>query len=302
MSESRDNGMVVAPYIGNKLVDFFVALLAVSFGSCFLIYYLDPDRKVYVEHGVHQLPTISLTGAYPPASAILTSALHLASFYLAYTFSAIFVVYERRIERLTFDAVAAIHPNLACMLKSNIKHKSSLKKWNLRCWYIGMLSAVCMFLTGSVPLSISIFIHSTVAFIMFVCAVIHMFFFYNNISRYIGVTDEQVVLHRLSCALSVYLNVIGIIVAAFLVGLCGTDVCTIIAVDMMPVLEFTTVVGMTIYALQFRSEVHLVHLVLALAQEPPPTASGDCTPSPSVSDDFFDSDLQQHMLHDQMAW
>lgn len=260
---------------GKYVVDWICIILVTAFLICAILYCLLHSDYGYRIHGTFQIPTLSLTGALPPGSIVFTLALHLAAMYLAFMFTAIYLVYGQRIETITYDAVSSVHPNLLCVCKSHVKFKESLRKWNYRCLVLGWGMAVFMFLTGSISLDVSEALHSSVAFLMFACAVLHMIAFYNNVTRYMEIPQWQAKVQRAAYIFLLPLNIVGVIVAAVVVSLCQSDICWRFAVDLMPSLEFSTCVGLFLYAIQFRYEIASVRLVMCMMGDEHADATAD---------------------------
>lgn len=260
----HNGSFVVAPFFGTNTVHFLLLWLLAIFFTCFVLFFTLHPHTGYIVHGERQIPTLSMTGAYYPGSIIFTLGLHVAAVYVAYVFTAVYVAYEGKFDDIAEDAVTvpAVNPNLACVCKSEVKDKASLRKWNLRMLRVGLTSATLMGLVGSVSLKTSFSLHSVLAFLMFACAVVHMVAFYNNIHRYTGVSAWRIKLHHLAVFICIPFNVMAYLVAGVVVLTCDSDVCWRFAVDLMPVVEFTTVVALAIYVVQFHEDIKDTRLLV----------------------------------------
>lgn len=268
MGEKNNGEFIILPFFGKHTVAFLLGWLGLTMFITFTLFYLLHPHTGYIVDGQRQIPTISLTGSYFPGNLIFTFGLHVAAIYVAYVFTAVYVSYENKFENIEEDLVKAVNPNLFFFCKSNIKNKSSLRKWNLRMLRVGLTSAFFMALVGTCSLTINEKLHGTLAFIMFICAVVHMFGFYNNIHRYLGVPRGRVLMHHVACVICVPFNMLMYIVA-FLINLnCSSDPCKKLAVDMGPIVEFTTVIALSLYIIQFSPDIENTYLVLCSDKSP----------------------------------
>ena len=85
---------------GLAVIVTILLLAAISFPLCFVLFYEVQVDEVQVKRGVSQLPTLSLTGAYWPNSAIFTLFMHIYSFLSIILFGMVGDIFARRIERL----------------------------------------------------------------------------------------------------------------------------------------------------------------------------------------------------------
>jgi hypothetical protein len=77
-----------------------------------------------------------------------------------------------------------------CCAYPNSKHQ--LNRWNDICWYIGMISTLFLFFTGSISLLIDYsYPHLVCAFIMFISVVLHILLFYWKVNRFFLERDVE---------------------------------------------------------------------------------------------------------------
>ena len=178
------------------------------------------------------------------------------------------ICYENKFDNIEEDLVKAANPNLFFFCKSDVKNKNSLRKWNLRMLRVGLASAFFMALVGTCSLTINEKLHGTLAFAMFACAVVHMFGFYNNIHRYIGVSSKRVYMHHIACLICVPFNIVMYTIAYIVAANCKSDACQSVVVDMGPIVEFTTVIALSLYMIQFTEDIEGTYLVLCSDKSP----------------------------------
>lgn len=223
---------------------------AVTITSSFIIFFAMREKKRYHYHGVTQMPTISLTGSYYPSNIIFTLGLHLMALFLAHFITSLYITCDTELRSGKAEVSAS--------------SLSTLHHWNIRLWRIGIACAIFLALTGSVALTMNEGVHSTFAFLMFLCAILHMYVYYYKYMKHVDHHDIlQTQLVQLAMFIVLPLNFI-IMLIAFLVHIsCTSYSCTAFVVHAQPLMEFTTVIGLSLYIYVLRSEVDSYCIVLA---------------------------------------
>jgi hypothetical protein len=208
---------------------------AVTALACFFFFYFMHPKKRYEIHGVHQVPTFSLAGSYFPGDIIFTLGLHIMAFVFFTFFAAVYFVYEDKIGHL--DGISSI--------------KSDLHKWNKRLLFLALTFTVLMALVGSVSLETSPSVHGTIAFFMFFFALIHMLVFYFKMAKPTKISTRKYRMIQLALFVYVPFNIAALALCFLVVSLCSSHTCWSFAINMQPILEFTTIFAFMIYMLSF---------------------------------------------------
>ena len=259
-----DASSLVVPCFGKYTNPCMLAWFFSIFSFTFIFFFAVHPNKEFYEDGVRQIPTISLTGAIFPSNIIFTYGLHFGSIAVAVLFGSIHVCYENRFLNLKTETVTT---DINCLIpfcgcKNNSTTVTSMRWWNLRLLYLGEFAALMMSLVGSVSLLIDSFLHGTFAFLMFAASVIHMIAFYNHIQRFAGVSIGRIRMHRLACFICIPLSIILFVTALVVYLLCSATACTEFFVDIGAVIEFSTCVGLMVYAYQFQEDMETTQLCI----------------------------------------
>ena len=242
-----------------------ILLLAVlSFPLCFILFYVLHDSEIQVKRGVSQLPTLSLTGAFWPNSAIFTLFMHIYSFLSIILFSMVADVFARRIDRLSSEM-----------------DKKRLMAVNNSLFVLGVVFSLFLMLTGTVIVVKSEITHAIVAIIMFVAGVLHICTFTFTIglvreadgtrvekdSNIIESLDKSLGLRWQFAAflLAVPVNVVALL-TGFIVGRsCDEEDCAALSVQMFVVVEYTTATALFLYVIGFLyvPEMHQTYCQIA---------------------------------------
>lgn len=247
--------------------------IPINFG----LYYSYDSDNYYREDGVHQLPTISLAGSRLPSSALLTYGLHFEGFALLFFFIAVHKEMQRRIpsfhileptahgietpllERIV--EVTTFNGCGCCCCCSKEVNAHTLTRWNNLSAFCGVFAAFCMTIVGSIQLVANEAAHGTFAFFMFLFGVCHVLVFYYGLSKSLSNHPIAQLLRQLCIFISVQLNIVVIIIAIIVRGACGEFSCRSFAVNVAPILEFTTVVGLLLYMASFYWDLAATTLV-----------------------------------------
>lgn len=263
-----------------------------------MFYTIHPDFALELE-GVQQVPTISTAGSLVPESMVFTFGLHVSAMLLLLYFSFIHTAFRNKIidlggvvavadiERgVEESSVAAMNSDdttcttscnqadiayscyvlcWGCCIGHVYRTPRYLHFWNDTLLYLGLLTAVLMAVTGSVPISDTIvaqnIVHGTAAFFMFFGGVLHMLCMYLTIMERTGYTHRQLQYHRIALFVCIPLNVIMLVIAGIVFASCSAYSCRKFAVDIGSILEYTTVLGLLLYMYRFKEDV--AHITLA---------------------------------------
>eukprot|EP01039_Chlorochromonas_danica_P009328 gene9330-10296_t len=253
----------------------FCALWPVVFIPISLwLYFAYDSSNYYIEQGVRQIPTISLSGSRLPSSAVLTYGLHLEGFSLLLFFTAIFREMQAKILRAqtasastsnsdfcanltTFGKLVEMSTLLGCKCCFTCA-PTSLTFWNRFAFCLGIFAAFCMTIVGSIQLVANETAHGTFAFLMFIAGVLHVLVFYYALSKTCANRPIPQFMRQLSILICVPFNILVLVVAGIVFKSCPAFSCRAFAVDVIVVLEFTTVAGLLIYMASFYDDFTVV--------------------------------------------
>lgn len=236
----------------------------------FLLYFCFNSHHYYTEDGIHQIPTISLSGVKPPAGVVLTYGLHSEAFLLMIFFVLLYILYYHKITRASElvhelpnressnqNILLAIFQFLSCSFcfcSIDSYSKANLHKWNFVTLIFGLFAAFCMSIVGSVTLELNSGMHGTFAFFMFLFGILHSFFFYYHISRILPTSKKALFIHQISLFFSIPFNIFVFIMAGIIYISCDSRTCRRFYVDVSPTLEFSTVLSILLYVSRFAEE------------------------------------------------
>ena len=246
---------------GFALIITTVVLGALFFPACFALYFElhAAEETVYV-FGIPQIPTLSLTGAFWPSSAIFTLFMHIYAGLSFLIFSMITEIYSARIAQSS---------------SLSKKQKRSLTIINRVLYYLGVVFSLFLVLTGTILISRAEIAHAIVAIIMFIAGVLHICIFTWTLGLlgHEGADGEETetnegkntnfpqILRKYvglrwwftAFLLAVPFNVIALLVG-FAVGMtCGktSEKCRALGVQMVVVVEYTTAIALFLYVVGF---------------------------------------------------
>lgn len=148
-----------------------------------------------------------------------------------------------------------------CGLLSPCMTPESLNRANRWLVYCGVLGCFFLSLTGSILLSYQPFAHGTVAFLMFLCMVLYMFFFYFKVITTLEQLSHHIPIRgiaflgkcaRLSLYLVIGLNLLLLIIEGIVALTCNNFYCRGFVADISPSMEFLTVLSFLFFVYGFR--------------------------------------------------
>lgn len=256
---------------GSTIISAIIICPSIFIPLNFTLYYLFNSDDYYEVSGVRQIPTISLTGADYPASVFFAYGLHLESL----LFGIFFLMLYRKIQRLVdsqvqdnthsvksesclylLDTLLCRRLNLFCEYNRN-----NVLKWNRYCVVTGLVASFSMSVVGSIGLNVNETAHSFFAFVMFMGGIFHMILGYLKIYRFLLPNSKRRVI-QLAIILAIPMNIIILFIAAMIYGLCTDYYCRAVSVDLLPVVEFTTMTALLIYVCGFYADLKDCSLVL----------------------------------------
>ncbi len=257
---------------GFTLITTIITLSVVLFPLCFILFYtLNMDGIVYVR-GVPQLPTLSLTGGYWPELGVFTFLLHSFAILSFFIFS---MVSEVLREKLRSD----------CLLSRFKKRRRTFRVINVVLYWIGVLFAITICVTGSIPVTIQPTIHAIFAIIMFILGCAHILIFKFSFGLegvFSGVNQNY--WHLTAVILVAPVNAAALITAAVVASTCVDIECNEFSIQMVVIVEYITAVALLLYVAGFfeMRELKETYLTIQL-------------PTISVSDDNNggDRDMQE---------
>ena len=110
-------------------------------------------------------------------------------------------------------------------------------------------------LVGSISLVTSPVAHGLIAFSMFAFAFLHMIVFYYKIGTVFKISRKKRRMIQIAIFLYVPFNIIVLAICATVVSLCSSHVCWSFAINMQPVLEYSTISAFMIYMLSFSQSI-----------------------------------------------
>lgn len=256
------------PFFGQDTIKFLTIWLGSIMVATFTLFYTLHSGAEFIELGVPQLPTISYTGALFPGTILLTAGLHLGSIFVAYVYMAVYVAFEEKFNKITENEVVAKHDlfieyyMVYCCCNPSTTSVAKLRKWNKVLLYMGLFTAFTLWLVGSVTLTTAPAVHGTLAFLMFISAIVHMFLFYLLVRRFVDMKPNIKVMHRIACASCFPVPILMFIVAGIVYVNCQSYDCRILVVDAGPVSEFINVLGLGVYAYSFHEEIASTSLLI----------------------------------------
>lgn len=247
---------------------------------CFALYYAYDSDNYYSVEGIHQIPTISLSGSRLPSAAVLTYGLHMEAAGLLVFFLAIHAEFAQRIADYAVTAIPFEHVDsesslfgrwverLTCFGCSSCcgcqrVSERKLSFWNSLALGCGVLTAFCMSMVGSIQVVANEAAHTAFAFLMFVGGVLHLLVFYFGMSKTLASGPQEQFLRQLALFTVLPLNLLVLLVALIVFSACGAYACRAFAVDVLCVLEFTTVAGLLLHMLSFYRELGGTELIVS---------------------------------------
>lgn len=189
------------------------------------------------------IPTISLAGGLPPESIIFTSFMHLISICIAPLYISIYITYRDKLNNI--------------MNSDNQKCVNIMNRMNGLSLWLGLLASISMYLTGSVSVNYEFTVHFAFAVCIFIPASVHIIIYRIMIyimtkNLMISIPSRQVTLTVIAFHITVTFNIIVLIIDIIIYFSCFSHICRSYVVDVLPVLEFTTVIAFLIYFESFR--------------------------------------------------
>jgi len=252
---------------------------------CLILYFVYDVNHYYLILGIHQIPTLSLSGSTNPSYIIFNYGLHLESILAALVFIAVYVSYQAKIIKffqselptaeyrndsylITSSRILDIIScgKLVCATKKDKYELSHVLKWNKITLFCGLLASIFMSLVGSISPNLDEYVHSTFAFFMFFFGILHMALFYYHISRIIYSDLKEYIFHQccLFCTVPVNLLFCAIIIVTY--ATCNSYECRSFVVNFMPSMEYWTILLILMYILQFYKDLDTVVLQVTTTQ------------------------------------
>ena len=209
----------------------------------FPLYFIHPQPSSLFNIS-QSIPTISLAGGSAPESIIFTFIMHLISLLIVPLYISIYITYKEKLTNISIT-------------NDNEKYVNVMKRMNCVSLIFGILATVSMYLTGSVSVNYDFTAHFSFAVCIFIPASIHIIMYRIMITimtkkLMISIPSRTITLIIIAFHITVTFNIIVLIIDIIIYFSCFSDICRSYVVDILPVLEFTTVIAFLIYFESFR--------------------------------------------------
>jgi hypothetical protein len=287
MEESKESGKPPSFVIcnGTLIVNLAAVWPLIFIPIDFILYFQYASGDHDDVNGVHQTPTISLTGAYLPSSPIFTYGLHLEALFIAFACFSLYLAVDNRLKAAhvsdeNVPPMKAMHLTQldriveyfvcksCCVCGKKELTVSQLKQSNRIALWLGLFAAFCMSIVGSVSVAISETAHSVFAFFMFLAGILQMLIFYFRLFRYLQFSDEEeakLIPRILFCLFTaIPFNLFIILLTVIINYTCDSTACLRVVVNLVVVVEYTTIVSLLLYFqtfAKFLEDVILLEIV-----------------------------------------
>jgi hypothetical protein len=223
--------------------------------------------------GVKQIPTISLAGSIRPGDIFLNIGLHLEAACFVLLLNALYHIYTVRCqaeEQYATDHVGVYFNNMknqnnGCLRLMNYMLFSSniqtVKWWITASYWIGNISALCMFMCASVSLKYYANVHRGFAYPAFILAALFMLVFHFKVCRpfIVARAPSQIWLVSFQYAalfILIFFSAAMLILQAIVSSSgCDDRSCRQFSTNATTILEYSTVLSLLFFLESFRSDM-----------------------------------------------